>query len=128
MPADKRLDFDITRMRESKGPQATAYVELNNYCQRLQRESSAATKKNAQTLATLVVWKLKAEFADGTFDFDATDPNVTIDASFVEDLVDNPPKAPRKRKIDVRGSRPSSKKGKHSAEEASSTAHTNSQK
>lgn len=113
---DKRMEAEMSRIRESSGEDGAAYVELNNYCQRLQREKEeteereGAAKKHAQTLTTLVVWRLKAEFAEGEFDFDSRDPMVTVDAAFVEALVRDPPKAPRKRKLEVRGPRPSGKK------------------
>ena len=137
IPPEKRMDAEMSRVRESKGADGSAYVELNNYCQRLQREKDEANgpagapadddqdnnaephrRKNAQTLSTLIVWRLKAEFADGEFDLDATDPMVTVDAAFVEDLVKNPPKAPRKRKREVRGPRPAGRKAAAAAEES----------
>lgn len=107
---ERRMEAEMARIRESEGPDAEAYVQLNNLFQRLQREDKSPAKKHAQTLATVIGWKLKSLFADGDFDFDKTDPIVTVDAAYVRALISDPPKAPRKRKLETRGPRPSGKR------------------
>eukprot|EP00873_Tetraselmis_striata_P043836 jgi/Tetstr1/464100/TSEL_008905.t1 len=121
VPPERRMEAEMSRIRESGGDDAAAYAELNNYCLRLQRErrGAGAEKKNAHALSTLIAWKLKSEFAGGTFDFSARDPMVAVDAAYVEALVREPPQGPRKRKPEVRGPRPTGNKRAARSAEAS---------